>query len=106
MPRLVRRIRLIRPDLTSPRFGANRGDILPLEPVAGFERQAGRLAASVSRPVLLGEAALLMAGADDDKVALANLDALRCGAGVEIGRADRITVRKRVEALETGDVEQ
>ena len=47
-----------------------------------------------------------MAGAHDDKVALANLDALGGGAGVELGRADRIAVRQRVEALEASDVEQ
>jgi hypothetical protein len=47
-----------------------------------------------------------MAGAHDDKVALANLDALGCGAGIEIGRADGIAVWQRVEAPKASDVEQ
>jgi hypothetical protein len=106
MPRLVRRVCLIWPDLAAPGVGADRGDILVLKPVAGFERQAGRIAGSVSVPVLLGEAALLMASAHDDKVALANLDALSVGAGVELGRADGVAVRQGVEALEASDVEQ
>jgi len=43
-----------------------------------------------------------MAGANQDEIALANLDALRGGAGVQIRGRDRVTVVVQLPRLEGG----
>src|SRR6185312_3546374 len=80
VPRLVRLGGFVRPHLDAPGVGADRGDLLLLAPVAVLDLDAGRIAAGVTAPLLLGHAALHLPGADQHEVALADFYVLRAGA--------------------------
>src|SRR5690606_2379949 len=96
----------VRPHLDAPGVGADRRDLLLVAPVAVLELDARRVAAGIAAPVLLGVAALHLAGADDDEVALADLDVLRARTLVEFVVGDAFAVLEPVDAAEAGDVEQ
>src|SRR5215813_2754272 len=82
VPGLVRFCGLVRPHLDAPGIRADGGNLFVLAPVAILELDAGRVAAGVAAPFLLVEAALHLAGANDDEVAAADLDLLLFGAAV------------------------
>src|SRR4029078_6838874 len=77
VPRLVRLGGLVGPHLAAPGVGADRGALLLLTPVAVLELPAGRVAAGIAAPLFLRHAALHLAGAHDDEVALAAFKRLR-----------------------------
>src|SRR5262245_8070206 len=92
VPGLVRLGGLVRPDFDAPGVGADRRDLLVLAPVAVLELDARRIAAGVAAPLLLLQAALHLAGADDDEVAAPDRDVLVLGALVELVIGDGIAV--------------
>src|SRR4051794_4867130 len=92
MPRLVRFGRLVRPHLDAPGVGADRGDLFLLAPVAVLEFHAGRIAAGVAAPFLFRKTALHLPGAHDDEIALADLDVLGAGAGVQLVVGDAFAI--------------
>ena len=98
---------LVRPHLDAPGVGADRGDLLLLAPVAVLELDARRVAAGIAAPLLLGEAALHLPGADDDEIAAADR---RRSAPWRICRVRRWKCSRRprshFDAAEAGDVEQ
>src|SRR6185312_5638898 len=81
VPRLVGVAGLVRPHLDAPGVGADRRDLLFLAPVAVLELDARRVAARIAAPFAFGQAALHLAGADDDEIAAADGDVLLLGAG-------------------------
>src|SRR5262252_3971251 len=106
VPRLVCLRGLVRPHLDAPGIRADGGDLFVLAPIAILELDAGRVAAGVPAPFLLCEAALHLAGANEDEVAAADLDLLLLGALVELVVGNGFTVLEPVDAAETRDVEQ
>src|SRR5262245_18583183 len=106
VPGLVRLCGFVRPHLDAPGVGADRGNLLVLAPVAVLELDAGGVATGIAAPLLLLEAALHLAGADDDEVATADLDLLLLRAGVELVVGNAFAVLEPVDAAEAGDVEQ
>src|SRR5213075_392542 len=94
------------PHLASPGVRADRRDVFFTDPVAGLERETRRIAAGVAAPVVFLKAALLVPGAHDHEVALANGDTLLRGAGVEVGIGNGVAIIERLDALVTSDVEQ
>src|SRR5690349_4164152 len=84
VPRLVGVAGLVRPHLDAPGVGADRSDLLVLAPIAVLELDARRVTAGIAAPVLLGVAALHLSGADDDEIALPDLDVLCPRALVEL----------------------
>src|SRR5215831_12993714 len=106
VPGLVRFRGLVRPHLDAPGIRADGGELFLLAPVAVLELDAGRVAAGVAAPFFLAEAALHLAGANDDEVAAADLDLLLLGASVELVVGNAFAVLEPVDAAETRDVEQ
>src|SRR5262245_38813547 len=106
VPGLVRLGGLVRPHLDAPGVGADRGDLLVLAPVAVLELDPGRIAAGIAAPLLLLQASLHLAGADDDEVAAADRDVLVLGALVELVVGDGFSILQPVDAAEAGDVEE
>src|SRR5215475_6223283 len=106
VPGLVGLPGLVRPDLHAPGIGADRRDLFLLAPVAVLELDAGGVAARIAAPVLLHEAALHLAGADDDEVAATDLDVLALGALVEFVVGDALPVLQPVDAALARDIEQ
>src|SRR5262249_33455782 len=92
VPRLVGFGGLVPPHLHPPGIGASRGDLLCVAPVAILELHAGRIAARVAAPLLLLEAALHLAGADDDEVGAPDRHSLCFRTGVKLVVADALTV--------------
>src|SRR5664279_1302816 len=68
VPGLVGFLGLVRPHLDAPGVGADSGDLLVLAPIAILELDAGRVAAGIAAPVVLGVASLHMAGAHGDGI--------------------------------------
>src|SRR5215510_10053272 len=106
VPRLVGLLGLVRPHLDAPGVSADGGDVLLLAPVAVLELHAGRVAARIAAPLLLGEAALHLAGADDDEIAAAYLDVLLLGALVEFVVGDGLAVLQPLDAAKASDVKE
>src|SRR5579864_7690870 len=84
VPRLIGFGGLVRPHFDAPSTGADRRDLLLLAPVAVLELDARRVAAGVTAPFTFRQAALHLAGADDDEIAAADRDVLLLGARVEL----------------------
>src|SRR5580700_2344014 len=74
VPRLVGFRGFVRPHFNAPGVGADRGDLLLLAPVAVLEFDARRVTAGIAAPLLLADAALHLPGADENKVAAADVD--------------------------------
>src|SRR5262252_6760263 len=106
VPRLVCLRGLVRPHLDAPGIRAYGGDLFVLTPIAILEPDAGRVAAGVPAPFLLLEAALHLAGANDDEVATADLDLLLLGALVEFVVGNGFTVLEPLDAAKARDIEQ
>src|SRR5215813_9166217 len=106
VPGLVCLRGFVRPHLDAPGIRADGGDLFVLAPIAILELDPGRVAAGVTAPFLLLEAALHLSGADDDEVAAADLDLLLLGALVELVVGNGFAVLEPVDAAETRDVEQ
>ena len=106
MPRLVGFRGFVRPHLDAPGVGADRGDLLVLAPIAVLEFDAGRVAAGITAPFLLGDAALHLPGADDDEIAAADGDVLVLGAFVELVVGNALAVGHPLHAAKARDVEQ
>src|SRR5690349_14991929 len=106
VPRLVRLGGLVRPHLDAPGIGADRRDLLVLAPVAVLELDPRRIAARVAAPRSLRQAALHLAGADDDEIGAPDFDILRPRAFVELLVGDALAVLEPGDAPEARDVEQ
>src|SRR5262249_22063586 len=106
MPGLVGILGLVRADLDAPGIGADRGDLFVLAPIAIFELHAGRIAAGIAAPVLLGETALHVAGADDDEIAAPDRHVLVLGAFVEFVIGNALAVGHPFDAAIARDIEQ
>src|SRR6185437_11969514 len=90
----------------APSIGTNGGNLFFLTPVAVLELDTWRIAAGVTAPILLGEAAFHLSGADYDKVAAADRNILILGAFVEFIVRNALTVLHPFHAAEARDVQQ
>src|SRR5262249_6836526 len=106
VPGLVGVLGFVRADFAAPSVRDQRRDFLLVAPVAVLELHARGVAACVSTPFLLGEAALHLSGADDDEIRLAYFDTLRLRASVELVVADAFAVLQPRHAAKARDVEQ
>src|SRR5262249_11839097 len=90
----------------APGIRADGRNLFVLAPITILELDAGRVAAGVTAPFLLVEAALHLSGANDDEVAAADLDPLLLGALVALVGGNAFAVLEPLDAAETRDVEQ
>src|SRR5580692_8124491 len=77
VPGLARDARFVGPDLAAPGVRADRSHVRAANPFGGLKAQAGGVTAGVAAPRAARQATLHVARADDDKIALADLDSLR-----------------------------
>src|ERR1700730_770353 len=96
----------VRSYLDPPGIRADGRNLLGLAPVAVLKLHARRVAAGVAAPLLLREAPLHLAGADDHEVAAPDLDILILGASVELVVRDTLAVLEPIDAPEPGNIEK
>ncbi len=106
VPGLVGLGGFVRPHLDAPGIGADGGELLVLAPIAVLELDAGGVAAGITAPLLLGLAALHLAGAHEDEIAASDRHVLVLGAFVELVVGNALAVLHPFHAAEARDVEQ
>src|SRR5262249_27589654 len=97
---------LVRAPLYAPGIGAEPRPPHVVEPVAGLELEARSIAAGIAAPLAAPLARLHLPGAHQHEVALADLDPLRLGTGIEIRGGNALTIGQRFDALEARHIQQ
>src|SRR6476660_7844448 len=105
MPRLIGIFGFVRSYFHAPSVSANRGDLLFLAPVTIFEFHAGRVSASIAAPFALGQTAFHLSGADNDKIAFADLHILLLSAFIEFIIGNAFAILHPFHAAKARDVE-
>src|SRR5262249_50124216 len=97
---------VVRPHLAAPGVAGERGELGAGDPFQRLERKAGRVAAGTAVPAAGLEAALHLAGANDDVVAALDAHPLRPRGAVEVFAGDAIAVVERLFAERARNVEE
>src|SRR5690606_25497282 len=97
---------LVGAHLHAPGVGGDAGDLVAAQEVRRVERQAGGVPGRVVAPRAARPAHRDVPGADQDEIAAADGDALRPGAGGELGTVDALPRLEPGHAAVAGDVEQ